>query len=118
MKDNHSYSFPSDFANALREIWGKLMGGQYSPPPIPSDLQLRLFLETTYLASMETDEARPLKFTTCVTPESVDFLEAGESEPIEVWPFTTDRQFSIEEIRRVNPLQHIYILQLYGYASR
>lgn len=105
MKDTHSYSFPSDFANSLREIWGKLMGGQYSPPPIPSDLQLRLFLETTYLASMETDEARPIKFTACVTPESVDFLQEGE--PIEVWPFTTDRQFSIEEIRRLSAATHL-----------
>lgn len=41
------------------------MGGQYTPPPLPSTLPLRVFLETIYLSSMETDEARSLRFTIC-----------------------------------------------------
>jgi hypothetical protein len=107
LKNAHLYSFPSDFADHLREIWGKLIAGQYTPPPLPSDLQLRSFLETTYLASMETDEARPLQFTACATPELFDVLHEGKAEPIEVWPFTTDRQFSVQEIRRLAAATHL-----------
>ena len=50
---------------------------------------------------METEEARTLRFTACATPESFDALQEGEAEPIEVWPFTKDRQFSVQEIRRL-----------------
>jgi len=107
LKNAHLYSFPSDFADHLRKIWGKLIAGQYTPPPLPSDLQLRSFLETTYLASMETDEARPLQFTVCATPESFNILHEGKAEPIEVWPFTTDRQFSVQEIRRLAVAAHL-----------
>jgi hypothetical protein len=107
MKDTHSYSFPSDFANALREIWDNLIAGQYVSPPRPSDLQLRAFLETIYLASMETDEARPLQFAVCATPESSDILQELETDPVEVWPFTTDREFNVQEIRRLAAATHL-----------
>ncbi len=74
MTNNLAYSFPSDFADALKEVWVDLIGGQYTPPPLPGALHLRGFLETMYLASMETDEARPLQFAACATPESIDVL--------------------------------------------
>lgn len=107
MTNTHSYSSPSDFANALREVWDNLIGGQYTPPPLPNALHLRVFLETIYLASMETDEARPLQFTACATPESLDVLRDDEVGPVEACPFATDRQFTVQEIRRLSAATHL-----------
>ena len=107
MTNTLSYSFPSDFADALREVWENLIGGQYTPPPLPSALHLRVFLETTYLASMETDEDRPLQFTACVTPESIDVLNDDSVGAVEMWPFATDRQFNVQEIRRLSAATHL-----------
>jgi len=102
-----THSFPADFAGHLREVWDQLIGGQYTPPPRPSDLQLRCLLETTYFAGMETDEARRLQFTVCATPEASDVLPQGEAEPVELWPFTTDRELSVQEIRRLAAATHL-----------
>lgn len=107
MTNTHSYSFPSDLADTLREVWDNLIGGQYTPPPLPSALHLRVFLETMYLASMETDEARPLQFTACATPKSLDVLHDDEVGPVEAWPFATDRQFNVQEIRRLSAATHL-----------
>ena len=99
---NLSYSFPSDFARELQEVWDNLVGGQYTPPPLPNPTDLRILLETIYLASMETDEARPLRLSACVTPETMDVLSEEKSGPVEVWPFAKDRPFSVQEIRRLS----------------
>jgi len=107
MTDTLSYRFPSDFADVLREVWGNLMVGQYIPPPLPSTLHLRVFLETMYLASMEMDEARSLRFTACATSESMDVLHDDETGPVEVWPFATDRPFNVQEIRRLSAATHL-----------
>jgi hypothetical protein len=56
---------------------------------------------------METDEARSLRFTVCATPEFMDFLHDEESDPIEVWPFATDRPFNVQEIRRLAAGTHL-----------
>jgi hypothetical protein len=56
---------------------------------------------------METEESRTLQFTACATPESFNFLREGADEPIEVWPFTKDRQFSVQEIRRLASATHL-----------
>jgi hypothetical protein len=97
-----SYSFPSDFAGVLIEVWDNMMGGQYTPPPLPNQADLRIILETIYLASLETDEARPLRFTACVTPETTGVLLDEESGSVEAWPFATDRPFTVQEIRRLS----------------
>lgn len=107
MSNTHSYSFPFDFAKALREVWYKLFHGTYTPPPLPSALHLQVLLETLYLASMETDEARILQFTACATPASLDVLHEDEADPVEVWPFTEDRQFNVQEIRRLSAAAHL-----------
>lgn len=107
MTNTLSYSFPREFADALREVWDNLIGGQYTPPPLPSALHLRVFLETMYLASMETDEARPLQFTACATPESRDVLHDDKTGPVEAWPFAADRQFNVQEIRRLSAATHL-----------
>ncbi len=101
MKDTYSYSFPAEFSTSLRENWDNIISGDYTPPPLPSDHQLRFLLDTVYLASMETDEDRRLKFTICVTPESFDISQFGEDLPLEILLFETDRKVSIQEIRRL-----------------
>lgn len=107
MTNTLSYSFPSDFAGILQEVWNNLMAGHYTPPPLLSPSNLRVFLETMYLASMETDEGRPMRFTACATLESMDVLNDDESRPVEVWPFATDRPFNVQEIRRLSAATHI-----------
>ena len=101
LKEINTNFFPTDFANHLRKIWDNLIAGQYTPPLLPNDLQLRSFLETIYLASMEREESRNLCFAVCATPESFQILKEDEAETIEVWPFVKDRQLSVQEIRRI-----------------
>lgn len=107
MKEANTNYFPSDFANHLRKIWNSLIAGQYTPPPLPKDLQLRSFLETIYLASMEREESRNLCFAACATPESFQILQEDEAETIEVWPFAKDRQLTVQEIRRLASATHL-----------
>jgi hypothetical protein len=54
-----------------------------------------------YLTSMETDEARPLRFTLCCTPAVESLFRHNQNVGVEVWPFAADRPFTVQEIRRL-----------------
>ena len=53
------------------------------------------------MASMETEESRPLKFNLCCTP-IVDVVRRDQTDEIvEDWAFDKDRAFTIQEVRRL-----------------
>ncbi|MCP4257046.1 MAG: hypothetical protein GY774_05910 [Planctomycetes bacterium] len=101
MEDIRLHSFPKDFAEYLRDIWENVIGGQYTPPPLPGELQLVSLIETAYLAGLETDELRSLRFTLCGTPVSEVVSQNEECEKVEYWPFAEERAFTVHEVRRL-----------------
>jgi hypothetical protein len=102
MKDSAQlHGFPGDLARQVSSIWTTYIGGDYIRPPLPDEMRLRSLLEVAYLAGMETEEARPLKFTLCCTPKLEVVHRYGQDSFVEAWPFATDRPFSVQEIRRI-----------------
>ncbi|MCZ7544182.1 MAG: hypothetical protein M5R40_11905 [Anaerolineae bacterium] len=94
-----THSFPADLARQVRIQWPTL---PKSPPPLPDESLLQTLIETAYLASMETEEARSLRFTLCCTASSMDAPAQGQGGAVEAWPFAKDRTFSAQEIRRLS----------------
>jgi hypothetical protein len=118
------HDFPAQLSHYVRDKWEYLVAHDtYRLPPLPGAPQLLALLEVAYLAGMETDEARPLRFTLCCTPEvetrnlrqarlgprarprvrgdTGDRAGVGVSLSVEVWPFAADRPFDVQEIRRL-----------------
>ncbi|MDZ4404254.1 putative sensor domain DACNV-containing protein [Prosthecobacter sp.] len=94
-------AFAADLAAMVSEGWGYLIGGDYFPPPLPSPIQLKELLEVAYLAGMETDEARPLRFMLCCSCGSNDIPHREGAEPIKPLEFASERPFNTQEIRRL-----------------
>lgn len=95
------YDFPTDLAKQVRDKWTTTIGGEYTPPPLPYEQNLQSLLEVAYLAGMETDEARPLKFALCCTSEIDRVRRHYQDSSVETWSFTSDRAFNVQEIRRI-----------------
>jgi hypothetical protein len=95
------HSFPADLAAQVANAWNEFIAGEYTPPPLPEVSQLKSLLEIAYFAGMETDEARPLRFMLCCTRNSDPITRQREAAPVESWEFTSDRPFTIQEIRRL-----------------
>lgn len=94
-------AFPADLAAVVSEEWEHLIAGDYSPPPLPNLTLLKELFEVAYLAGMETDEARPLRFMLCCScgPDSIPYREGAE--PIRSLDFASERPFNTQEIRRL-----------------
>jgi hypothetical protein len=96
------HDFPAQLSEYVRDKWQFLVADDiYRLPPLPGPAQLLSLLEVAYLASLETDEARPLRFTLCCTPQADRILRHNQNVSVEVWPFSADRPFTIQEIRRL-----------------
>jgi len=95
------YEFPLNLAKQVRRKWTTTIGGQYTPPPLPGDRHLQTVLEVAYLAGLETDEARHLKFTLCCTPTVDSVRRQYQDNLVEVWPLDPDRTFNVEEVKRL-----------------
>ena len=120
----HFHSFPGDLADLVIGIWDTYIvgGDSYVCPALPGESQLRSLLEVAYLAGMQMEEARPLSFMLCCTPEcegvqrheqggfvksqvfpprSEVMWRYGQDSSIEAWAFDKDRPFDVREIRRL-----------------
>ena len=75
------------------------MTGQYTAPPRPPDSLFRQLLDTTYLASTIPDEGRFPQFNIVAIPEP----DSQARYLGEVWQFADQRQFSVDEIRKLAP---------------
>ena len=94
-------AFPSDLATKVTEGWPHLIAGDYSPPPLPKPTQLKELFEVAYLAGMETDEARPLRFMLCCSRNLDAIPSRVGAASIESWELSPERPFNVQEIRRL-----------------
>ena len=95
------HQFPSNLAAEVCQGWSHLIAGEYTPPPLPNQSQLKELLEVAYLAGMETDESRPLRFMLCCTKNSDPIARQGDQKPVESWEVAPSRPFNVQEIRRL-----------------
>lgn len=95
------YAFPGDLADDVTERWNARVMGVFKRPPLPGDAQLRYLLEAAYLASQETDEARPIRFTLCCTPVVDTVRRFQQDDVVQAWNFETPRPFDVQELTRL-----------------
>jgi hypothetical protein len=95
------YNFPYELAKQVSDRWEHFIGGEYTCPPSPSKLQLRSLLEVAYLAGLEKEEGRSLRFTLCCTPQTETVQRQYSEDIIDAWSFAENRPFTIQEIRRL-----------------
>ncbi|HWQ12617.1 MAG TPA: hypothetical protein VNL77_07455 [Roseiflexaceae bacterium] len=96
------HHFPGDLAEQVMRVWDAYLDGLvHARPPLPSAAQLRSLLEVAYLAGMEREEGRSLRFMLCCTPRSAIVHRLGQERIVESWPFGAPRPFNVQEIRRL-----------------
>ena len=95
------YQFPQHLTKTVSDRWETLVAGEYEPPSLPPISLLKRLLEVCYLVSLETDEARPLKFTVCCIPTAYPITQQFSGAPVEALRFNHDRDFNVGEIRRL-----------------
>lgn len=92
--------FAKDLAAMVIRRWDRVVGGRPTPPR-PSDAALRRILEVLYQTSLETEEARPLRFMAIVTPCGAPVVRQQSEQAIPCMAFAADRTFDSSELRRL-----------------
>lgn len=95
------YAFPADFADTIIKRWDTRLLGVFRRPTLPSWAQLLALLEVAYMASLETDEGRAIRFTICCTPNTGAVKRFQQDDEVETWNFGAPRPFDIQELRRL-----------------
>jgi hypothetical protein len=90
-------TFPNQLVDHLISAWANLAVEGAMPPRLPGRAQLRRLLEVAYVASLETEEGRPTRFTLCCVHTHHD-PNGGD---VESWPFGEPRAFEVQELRRL-----------------
>jgi hypothetical protein len=97
------YAFPADLAEQVIARWHTFVSRHDSPaPPLPAAGHLRHILETAFLASLEREEGRDLRFVLCCAPE-ITVPRDGQSETVPVVPLQTPRLLTVEALRSLAP---------------
>jgi hypothetical protein len=95
------YAFPGDLADDVAARWNTRVLGVFKRPPLPAAAQLRHLLEAAYLASQETDEARPIRFTLVCTPVVEAVRRFQQDDVVQAWNFETPRALDVQELKRL-----------------
>lgn len=96
------HAFPSDLVDEVLGRWAATPAPPlYERPPLPSRQQLQRLFEVAYLASLETDEGRPVRVALVATPEVDAVYRAEEPVPVSAWRLAEDRPFDLAEVRRL-----------------
>lgn len=98
------YAQPADLAELALERWDTFVwrGDGHPPPPIPDAPTLSHILETVFLASLEREEGRTLRFTMCCTPSPTVDRE-WDAGPVPVLALQPQRSFDIANLRALAP---------------
>jgi hypothetical protein len=97
------YAFPADLASQVVARWKTFVARHDRPaPPLPPLDQLRLILETAFIASFSREEGRELRFTLCCAL-SATVPSDGDGGPVPMLPFLEPRALSVEAIRSLAP---------------
>ena len=99
--------YPSDLARLVCTHWGDLIGGEYTPPPLPPPEQVRTVVDTCFLASLEQEEGRPLQFRVCCVPTEAPLKRQDGDAALEVWRFGKPRRICVPELRKLAPVADI-----------
>lgn len=92
-------AFPSNLAKIVIDRWHTSVGGEYTPPPCPSERLLRRMLEICYLASTTAEEGRYPQFNIVAFPDEYDVTPLGSR----ILKFRDSRPLNLGEIRRLAP---------------
>lgn len=97
------YAFPADLATEVVTRWGTFVARHDRPaPPLPPLEQLRLILETAFIASFSREEGRELRFTLCCALTAT-VPSDGDGGPVQMLPFLEPRPLSVDAIRSLAP---------------
>ena len=97
------YAFPADLATEVVTRWGTFVARHDRPaPPLPPLEQLRLILETAFVASFSREEGRELRFTLCCALTAT-VPSDGDGGPVQMLPFLEPRPLSVDAIRSLAP---------------
>lgn len=96
------HRFPVHLAEHVSKVWDTwVQGTGYQRPGLPSKQQLTSLLEVAYLASMEREEARSLRFMISCAPEGQTLRRHVEGGQVRCWAFDDERPFGLQELRRL-----------------
>lgn len=96
--------YPDDLAKLMCAHWENLIGGQYTPPPLPSPTQTREVIEACYFASLEQEEARALQFRVCCAPRARPLARLEGDARLQIWRFSEPRPLTAQELRKLAPV--------------
>jgi len=91
------YAYPEQLADAVIADWPAIGG------PIPPHDKLLTVLSICYQASLLTEEERPISFRLILGPVDAFPPDGGPPNGLQVLPFSSPREFTIGEIRRLSP---------------
>lgn len=96
------HAFPADLVEEVLARWAATPAPPlYERPALPPRAQLQALFEVAYLASLETDEGRPVRVAIVCTPEVQAVFRADDPAPVSAWRLANDRAFDLAEVRRL-----------------
>lgn len=93
---------PNELAHEVRERWDSLSGQNIAPPELPDADNLRRILTAAFVASLEREEGRALRFVLCCSPAGGD-IKDGLGGTVPVVPLDLPRPLSVAAIRSLAP---------------
>jgi hypothetical protein len=93
---------PADLAHEVRARWESLAGQQVAPPDLPDGDNLRRILTAAFVASLEREEGRPLRFVLCCAPAEIP-VKDGLGGPVPIVPLDLPRPLTVAAIRSLAP---------------
>ena len=93
------YVSPNELAYEVRARWES---GHGEPPELPDGDNLRRILTAAFVASLEREEGRALRFVLCCAPASSE-LKDGLGGPVSIVPLEVPRPLTVAAIRSLAP---------------
>jgi len=94
------YVSPNELAYEVRARWES--GQHGDPPELPDADNLRKLLTAAFVASLEREEGRPLRFVLCCAPASSP-VKDGLGGPVPIVPLEVARPLTVGSIRSLAP---------------
>ena len=96
------YVSPNELAHEIRARWDSLSVQFGAPPELPDADNLRRILTAAFVASLEREEGRPLRFVLCCAPAST-VVKDGLGGPVPTVPLEIPRPLTVGAIRSLAP---------------
>ena len=93
---------PNELAHEVRARWDSLSVQHGAPPELPDADNLRRILTAAFVASLEREEGRPLRFVLCCAP-AAGVVKDGLGGSVPVVPLDIPRPLTVPAIRSLAP---------------